>query len=206
MLVGITYRAMVVHTVLATWSLLGACAALAAPAPALLAQCAECHGEKGVSTHKDVPSIASMSSFYFEGQITAYQKAQRPCPKSTVAKTPTDMCEVAKKLDAPQIKDLGAYYAAQGWAAAAQPGLDAAKIAAGKTIHSANCETCHTKGGSVADDDAGITAGQWLPYLELTMQDYKSAKRAMPDKMKPKMDKLSTADVEAVAQYYASEK
>jgi cytochrome c553 len=28
----------------------------------------------------------------------------------------------------------------------------------------------------------------------------------MPDKMKPKLDKLSPADVEAVAQYYASEK
>ena len=181
-------------------------AAFAAPAPALLSQCAECHGEKGVSTHKDVPSIASMSSYYFESQIAAYQKAQRPCPKSTVAKTPTDMCEVSKKLDAAQVKDLGAYYAAQAWAPAAQQGLDPAKIAAGKSIHAANCEKCHTKGGSVADDDAGIVAGQWLPYLDSTMQDYKSGKRAPPDKMKPKIDKLSAADLEAVTQYYASEK
>ncbi len=202
MLAGITDRA----TLLVSALLLIGGAACAAPAPALLSQCAECHGEKGVSTHKDVPSIAAMSSFYFEGQITAYQKAQRPCPKSTVAKTPTDMCEVSKKLDAAQIKDLGAYYAAQTWAPVAQPGLDAAKIAAGKSIHTANCENCHTKGGSVADDDAGIVAGQWLPYLDLTMQDYKSGKRAMPDKMKPKIDKLSAADSEAVAQYYASEK
>ena len=113
---------------------------------------------------------------------------------------------VAKKLDAGQIKDLGAYYAAQSWVAASPQTVDAAKVAAGKAIHTASCENCHTKGGSVADDDAGIVAGQWLPYLELTMQDYKSGKRAMSDKMKPKLDKLSPADVEAVAQYYASEK
>ncbi len=37
------------------------------------------------------------------------------------------------------------------------------------------------------------------------MQDYKSGKRAMQDKMKQKIDKLSAADAEAVAQYYASE-
>jgi sulfide dehydrogenase cytochrome subunit len=116
------------------------------------------------------------------------------------------MCEVSKKLAAAEIKDLGAYYASQSWAPAVQQGLDAAKAAAGKTIHAANCENCHTKGGSVADDDAGILAGQWLPYLELTMQDYKSGKRAMPDKMKPKFDKLSAADAEALDQYYASEK
>ncbi len=109
MLAAITCRAIFV---LPPLLLIGG-AGFAAPAPALLSQCAECHGEKGVSTHKDVPSIASMSAFYFEGQIAAYQTAQRPCPKSTAAKTPTDMCEVSKKLDAAQIKDLGAYYAAQ---------------------------------------------------------------------------------------------
>jgi sulfide dehydrogenase cytochrome subunit len=203
MLTGMTLRPAAMLPMLL---LIGGAAAFAAPAPALLSQCAECHGDKGVSAHKDVPSIAGMSSFYFEGQITAYQKAQRPCPNSTVAKTPTDMCAVAKKLDAGQIKDLGAYYAAQSWVAASPQTVDAAKVAAGKAIHTASCENCHTKGGSVADDDAGIVAGQWLPYLELTMQDYKSGKRAMPDKMKPKLDKLSPADVEAVAQYYASEK
>jgi sulfide dehydrogenase cytochrome subunit len=185
---------------------LGSLAALAAPSPELLSSCAECHGEKGVSTHKDVPSIAGMSSFYFEGQITAYQKAQRPCPKSDVAKTPTDMCTVSKKLDAAQAKELGAYYAAQKWVPAAQQGLDPAKIAAGKAIHTAGCENCHTKGGSVADDDGGLLNGQWLPYLQETLGDYKAGKRVMPEKMKPKMDKLSAADIEAVAQFYASEK
>jgi cytochrome subunit of sulfide dehydrogenase len=179
--------------------------ALAASAPATVSDCAECHGDHGVSTHKDVPTIAGMSDFYLEGQMQAYQKAQRPCPKSAVSKTPTDMCEVSKKLDQAQIKEIGAYYAAQAWVAAPQQGLDAAKLATGKSIHAGACEICHTKGGSVADDDAGILAGQWLPYLQLTLQDYKSGKRVMPDKMKPKLAKLSADDLEAVAQFYASE-
>lgn len=115
------------------------------------------------------------------------------------------MCEVSKNLDQAQIKEIGAYYAAQAWVAAPQRGLDAAELATGRSIHAGACEICHTKGGSVADDDAGILAGQWLPYLQLTLQDYKSGKRVMPDKMKPKLAKLSADDLEAVAQFYASE-
>lgn len=137
--------------------------------------------------------------------MQAYQKAQRPCPKSAVSKTPTDMCEVSKKLDQTQIKEIGAYYAAQAWVATPQQSVDPAKVATGKSIQAAACETCHTKGGSVADDDAGILAGQWLSYLQLTLQDYKAGKRVMPDKMKPKLAKLSADDLDAVAQFYASE-
>lgn len=179
--------------------------AMAAAAPAAVASCAECHGAQGVSMHKDVPTIAGLSDFYLEGQMQAYQKAQRPCPKSTVSKTPTDMCEVSKALDKGQIKEIGNYYAAQPWTPAPQQGLDAAKVAKGKALHSSGCETCHTKGGSVADDDAGILAGQWLTYLQATLQDYAAGKRLMPEKMKPKLSALSADDLDALAQFYASE-
>lgn len=45
--------------------------ALAAWAPATVSDCAECHSDHGVSTHKDVPTIAGMSDVYLEGQIQA---------------------------------------------------------------------------------------------------------------------------------------
>jgi sulfide dehydrogenase cytochrome subunit len=115
------------------------------------------------------------------------------------------MCALAKALSAPQIKDIGTYYAAQKWAAAQQQSLDAAKVAKGRSIHTADCENCHTKGGSVADDDAGILAGQWLAYSQLTLQDYKAGRRLAPNAMKPKIEKLSADELEAVAQFYASE-
>jgi sulfide dehydrogenase cytochrome subunit len=78
------------------------------------------------------------------------------------------MCALAKTLSASQIKDVGTYYAAQKWIAAQQQGLDAAEVAKGRSIQAANCAICHTKGGSVADDDASILAGQWLAYSQVT--------------------------------------
>ncbi|MDE2461976.1 MAG: cytochrome c4, partial [Gammaproteobacteria bacterium] len=63
----------------------------------------------------------------------------------------------------------------------------------------------HTNGGSVADDDAGILAGQWSPYLQQAFQEYQSGNRVMPDQMKPKIDALRTDQVNALIQYYASE-
>ncbi len=179
--------------------------AAGAPVPASVTGCAECHGDHGVSSRKDVPSIAGMSGYYLEGQMRAYQKAQRPCPQSTASNVPTDMCEVAKKLNAVQIKEIGAYYAAQAWVAAPQAAPDAAEAARGKSIHASGCELCHTKGGSVANDDAGILAGQWLLYLRLTLNDYRAGKRVMPAKMKSKLARLSIDDLDALAQFYAGE-
>lgn len=186
-------------------SLISLLTQIAMGAPSSVTSCTECHGDHGVSANEDIPSIAGMSDYYLEGQMRAYQKAQRPCPKSTVSKIPTDMCELAKTLTPAQIKEIGSYYAAQTWVAAPQPAVDAAKAARGKSIHANDCELCHTKGGSVADDDAGILAGQWLSYLQLTLNDYKSGKRTMPDKMKPKLEKLSGDDLDALSQFYAAE-
>ena len=71
------------------------------------------------------------------------------------------------------------------------------------------CEDCHGKkgnedGGSSADDDAGILAGQWMPYLEDQFKEYASDKRPMPKKMKPKMEKLTDDDIKALIHYYGS--
>ena len=56
------------------------------------------------------------------------------------------------------------------------------------------------------DDDAGILAGQWLPYLNYTMADFTSDRREMPKKMKKKVEKLSAEDIEAVMHFLASQK
>ena len=53
------------------------------------------------------------------------------------------------------------------------------------------CAKCHEKGGSSADDDAGILAGQWTHYLKEQFAAFRSGKRQMDEKMKPKIEKLS---------------
>ncbi|MGA9335587.1 MAG: hypothetical protein WBV39_15010 [Rudaea sp.] len=161
-----------------------------------------------MSKHKDIPTIAGMSAFYLDGQIQAYQKAQRPCPSTKFpddpAKPATDMCAIAKKLSASDSAAVDKYFAAQKFVSATQS-TDAKAAALGKQIHDAECELCHTEGGSVADDDAGIIAGQWIPYLKASFEDYQSGKRIMPEKMKPKFVNLTPEKINALIQYYASE-
>jgi cytochrome subunit of sulfide dehydrogenase len=177
-----------------------------AAAPPDAARCAKCHGDNGVSRKPEVPTIAGVSAPYFEAQMSAYQKGQRPCPKLSDPKlSDTDMCQVAKKLGAAQIKELSAYYAGLKFAAGAQQ-TDPALAAKGKAIHDAHCDVCHSDGGSEAADDAGILAGQSKAYLQETMQDYVTGRRVAPDKMKHQMTMLSADNVKALAEYYASER
>jgi cytochrome subunit of sulfide dehydrogenase len=179
-----------------------------AAAPAAAQECESCHGPNGVSPNKDIPIIAGMSAFYLDGEIQAYQKGLRPCPKVKYPKDPakpaTDMCAIAKKLSPADSSAIDKYFAAQPFVPAKQA-FDPKAAAIGKQIHSNDCELCHTNGGSVPDDDAGILAGQWIPYLQETFKEYQSGKRDMPEKMKPKIMALKPDQVNALIQYYASE-
>ncbi|HVC29287.1 MAG TPA: c-type cytochrome [Gammaproteobacteria bacterium] len=179
-----------------------------AAAPAAFHECEACHGTNGVSTDKSIPIIAGMSAFYLDGELQAYQKGLRPCPKTKypkdAAKPATDMCDMAKKLSPADSTAIDKYLASQPFVPATQS-FDPKLAAIGKQIHSQDCELCHTDGGSVADDDAGILAGQWTPYLQETFKEYVSGKRVAPDKMKPKIAALTPDKINALLQYYASE-
>ncbi len=179
-----------------------------AAAPAAAKQCESCHGPNGVSPNKDIPIIAGLSAFYLDGEIQAYQKGLRPCPKVKFPKEPskpaTDMCDIAKKLSPADATAVDKFFAAQKFEAANQS-FDPKLAAIGKQIHSEDCELCHTDGGSVADDDAGILAGQWSPYLHEAFKEYQSGKRQIPAKMKPKITALSADQINALVNYYASE-
>ena len=67
------------------------------------------------------------------------------------------------------------------------------------------CTKCHEDGGSSADDDTGILAGQWIPYLEQTIKDYRSGERETEGGMKKKLDKSSEKQVEELIHFYASQ-
>ena len=102
----------------------------------------------------------------------------------------TDMCAVAKDLSEEQILELAEFYGSKSFVAATQD-FDAALAAQGAGIHKKECEKCHADGGSYADDDAGMLAGQWMPYLEQVFADYAAGERGMiEDKMKDKIDAL----------------
>ena len=89
---------------------------------------------------------------------------------------------------------------------AAKQSFDADKAAAGASLHKKDCRKCHADGGSYADDDASILAGQWMPYLEQVFADYIAGDRNMlEDKMKEKMRALSDEESEALIHFYGSQ-
>lgn len=187
--------------------------AMAAPASAagVLDTCAGCHGTNGTSSDKNLPIIGGMSSQYINDTLNEYKSGKRTnCPEFTVLSgdkkgTKTDMCHVAKDLSAKDIDEAAEHYSKKPFVRA-QQAADAALAAKGKLIHDEVCEKCHTENGSLPDDDAGILAGQWMPYTKAQLDDYHSSKRTIPDKMVPKVEKLSPADIDALVQFYGSAK
>ena len=174
----------------------------------LVETCVECHGKDGASHDSDVPTIAGYSAPYINDSLTAYKNKERPCPETKFREgakkgQKTDMCNVVKDLSAADTKELAQYFAGKKFVRANQK-FDAALAQKGKVIHEDHCEKCHSEGGSLASDDAGILAGQWMPYLDETFKEYKSGKRPMEKKMKPKIDKLGPGEIQALINYYGS--
>jgi len=172
-------------------------------------ECDQCHGADGVSSESDVPTIAGMSAFVLEDYLLTYRDEARPCPETRYRDGDTDrpatnMCEIADQLAKDEITAISEFYAAKPFVAAAQE-FDAGKASAGASIHRRDCEKCHTDNASNPDDDAGIMAGQWMPYLQQVFEDYSSGEREMvEEKMREKFDKLSAEQMDELIHFYGS--
>lgn len=174
----------------------------------LLQSCTDCHGTNGLTQSQEIPSIAGISSTVLEGALAGFKAKKLPCAKTSYqqgdTKRPqTDMCTVAAALNDAQVKDLADHFSKQPFKAMKQP-FDAAKAAEGKKIHARDCENCHTKNGRDAGDDSSLLAGQPIGYLKATLGDFKAGKRTAEKKMTEKVNKLSAADLEALAHFYGS--
>jgi len=187
---------------------------LAAPAAVraadeLAAQCNDCHGDGGVSSWDDVPTIAGLDAFSASDALFSYRDKARPCVSSAwrqgdTSRPATDMCAETAKLSDDDIDALAEHYAKLDFVPAKQD-FDAALAEKGKSKHAASCERCHSEGGSNLEDEASILAGQRMGYLKGAIAEYRSGEREQPDKMKEEMDKLSDDDVTALLHYYASQ-
>lgn len=180
-----------------------------ASTPDFINDCMDCHGEDGVSIESDVPTIAGASSAFIEASLFAYKDDIRPAIKSKYRKgdterPETDMKTIVDELSDKQITELSEYFSAKPFVAAKQK-FDPTMVNIGKKIHARKCQKCHEDGGSNAEDDSGILAGQWTPYLQESMNYYRDNSREMDKKMKKKIDKLSEKEWFALLAYYASQ-
>lgn len=173
------------------------------------ATCADCHGKDGASAESDVPIVGGLSEPYLVDAMAAYRSRSRPCPETRYRggdrrRPATDMCRIAAELGVAGAAAVARQLAAAPFVPARQQ-TDPARVAAGRRLHELHCEKCHADGGRSNEDDAGVLAGQWMPYLRASMDEFVTGKRPTPDKMKPKIEKLTAADIDALIHFYGSQ-
>jgi len=186
--------------------MVGASQALAGPSAKMMADtCAGCHGTDGKSVGPASPNLAGISASYFIDSMVYFKNLPKGEMHAEDARPATIMNRIAKGYTDEQIEAMAEYFASLPVYKANVP-HDAAKAKAGADIYDKACAKCHDEGGALPDDDAGILAGQWLPWLQYSMEDFQSGHREMPKKMKKQVKKLSDAEIEAVLHYFASQK
>lgn len=188
----------IVTSVLVGGVMLSASAFAAGPsAEALAGTCAACHGPNGASVGI-TPSLAGMTPDYFIESMQAFKSGDR---KATV------MDRVAKGYSDEEIKAMSGYFAQQTPVPIKQK-FDAQLAQKGAALHKDLCEKCHEDNGRKSDE-GGILAGQAMPYLLFSMEDFSRGDRDMPKKMKKRMEQVEAehgkAGMDALLHFYASQ-
>lgn len=178
-----------------------------AAAPPEVSSCAACHGAGGLgNAAAGFPALAGLPSNYIQQQLFSFKHGAR---QNAI------MTGIAAPLTADQRKAIGDYYAAQPVPARPEPspfptGPGAALATNGDWDHSLSgipgCNSCH--------GPAGIGVGTAFPRLAGLPKAYIAAQLAAWQKGTRENDpqhlmqtiarKLSTAQIDAVAAYYAS--
>ena len=167
-------------------------------------RCDQCHGPAGHSEDSQVPSIGGFSEFAIIDLLETYRIGLRQARPVTLPDgTETDMVEISRALSDVEIEAVALHYSLKTWRPHKQS-FDASRAKHGAEIHHAKCDKCHSEGGSVAEDDLAILAGQWREYLRMEFEDFDTGSRRMVDKMKAKYETLSAADKTALLEFYVS--
>lgn len=159
----------------------------AAAGEALSVACTGCHGERGLSTKADTPSLAGQDAAYLVKAMQAYASGARAV---------ADMQKAVKELDAQAPEDLAAYFAAQTPVRIEVRAFEAPEVLARK------CDRCHGERGYSGDPAKPRLAGQLEPYLLDALRAYKSGGR-VSSTMHAMSDVLRLVEMQAIAAYYA---
>jgi sulfide dehydrogenase cytochrome subunit len=183
--------------------------AAGADGAAIAEGCANCHGRNGVSTEPQVPIIAGYSTKYIVDSLKNFKSKARFCAEVKIPAGPkkgtrSDMCRITAELPEGDWETIAKYFAAQKFVRAKQP-FDAAKAQKGTAVYKLRCEKCHEDNGSSPDEDNGILAGQWMPYLRDQIAGFRAGRRPIDDKMKQRLDKVNKEDEEALLHFFASQ-
>ena len=155
----------------------------------LLATCASCHGENGISSNTMWPNLAGQQRDYLIKEMRAFRDGTRSDPSM-----PASLLE---GLSDEQLASIAEDYSVMEQAKPAP--LEA--NSPGKNVR-ANCVSCHGMTGISVTSIWPNIAAQKEGYLKKQLLDYKSGKRQHPT-MAVITNELTDAQLADVAKYYS---
>jgi cytochrome c553 len=160
-----------------------------------LAACAGCHGENGVSTMVNTPSLAGHPVLYTQIQLFLFREEQR---------VNAAMNAVAEGMSDDMLTALAEHYAKLPPAPPAAGTADPALDARGRELAASHrCGTCHLP-DYVGRDQMPRIAGQREDYLLKALRDYRGGARAGDGaQMAEVVHALSDDDLKALAHHIA---
>lgn len=132
-------------------------------AQALAAACESCHGEQGISTSPNVPTLAGQDAAYLVQTMIQYKNKQRPN---------SEMQNAVEELARKDFNSLASYFAAQ---TSQQAEL---RVPEGPKKLAEKCNRCHGANGTDSGDPLiPRIAGQQEAYLMNVLSSYKVGSR-----------------------------
>jgi cytochrome c553 len=158
------------------------------------ADCASCHGAKGISPNDTWPSLAGQHAGYLVRIMSAYKSG---------AQQDVMMTPLAKALSDDDIRNLATYYAGLSCTDRDAAASVSGDVAAGKVL-AKNCAACHGETGIGTNPAWPNFAGQKGGYLVNVLKAFRGGLRKDPT-MASVVRGLSDADITNLAAYYASQ-
>lgn len=169
--------------------------------------CVQCHGLEGAAAGTGgIPRIAGQHAWYLYAQLQDYAHGARPHAVMTpIARTLTDS----------EMRDVAAWYAAQGNAPTAPPRETDLRVRQlGASINAVGiparqvtaCSTCHGTQGEGVAPAVPVLAGQHAPYTELQLLLWKRGERRNGPLgvMAQVAAGMTEAEIAAVAAYFGA--
>ena len=178
----------------------------AARGKATAAVCAACHGADGNAAAPAFPKLAGQHYDYIVKQLHNFKV------KPGAAKAERDnaqMLPFASALSEQQILDVAAYFSTQPLQPAVAKNKDSYEL--GKKIYRAGiasknvaaCASCHGANGAGIPGQYPRLAGQWPEYSEAQLIAFRQGTRTNNPVMTEIAQRLSDAEIKAIADYTA---
>lgn len=167
--------------------------------PLVVGTCAGCHGEEGSSMGPSIPTIAGFDTQTFIHIMKSYRRDGRP---STI------MGRLARGYTNNDIEIMADYFGKKPFLRQAQA-VDPKKVKRGRLLHKEYCEKCHEQDGSHDVDRGGILAGQWMPFIEYSLIDFRIGARELPKDMSRRLRMMvrrnGESSLDDVINFYGSQ-